>query len=283
MERAIAKLEREGMRVTRRPTTGPRTAAAIAEESIAGGAELILAVGGDGTINEVANGMVGSAVPLAILPAGTANVLAMEMGIGRNLERAALRLAEWTPERIAVGRVTINDESRYFLLMAGVGLDAHIVYTLNARLKDLLGKGAYWISGFGQLSRMLAEFDVQMPAAQARASFALASRVSNYGGDLSIARGAHLLKRDFEMVLFTGKHPTFYLRYLAGVMTGRVSGMRGVTVTRAEKAAFSSPADARVYVQVDGEYAGRLPARVEIVADALTLLVPPGYRGRLNG
>ncbi len=76
------------------PTTGPRTAGAIAREHIDRGADLIVAAGGDGTINEVAEGMVHSQVPLAILPAGTANVLAMEMKLGAQLERAAERLED---------------------------------------------------------------------------------------------------------------------------------------------------------------------------------------------
>ena len=79
------------------PTDGPRSAATIARECIEKGAELILAAGGDGTINEVANGMIGNAIPLGILPGGTANVLATELGVGRGMPQAAAGLASLTP------------------------------------------------------------------------------------------------------------------------------------------------------------------------------------------
>src|SRR5437879_13682300 len=104
-------------------------AAALAREHIGRGADLIIAAGGDGIINEVAEGMVRSAVPLAFLPAGTANVLAMEMKIGSDLERVARQLHEFESRRVSVGHVTCDGgrTARHFLLMAGIGLDAHIV------------------------------------------------------------------------------------------------------------------------------------------------------------
>src|SRR6202051_3203253 len=108
------------------PTFGPGAAVALARDWAADGVGLIVAAGGDGTINEVAEGMVHSAVPLGILPAGTANVLATETGMSRDLETAARDLLTYTPERISVGRLHFNNGSsttRHFLLMAGVGLD----------------------------------------------------------------------------------------------------------------------------------------------------------------
>ncbi|MBV9745692.1 MAG: hypothetical protein JO099_18165 [Acidobacteriia bacterium] len=73
------------------------------------------------------------------------------------------------------------------------------------------------------------------------------------------------------------------MKYLAGVMTNRLRGMKGVTISRAECVTFSAPEDQRIYVQVDGEYAGHLPARVKVVPDALTVLVPDEYaRSRMR-
>ena len=92
-------LKKSGHNVTVAPTRGPETAGAITREQIAGGADLVVAAGGDGTINEVAEGMVHSQVPLAILPGGTANVLATEMKAGNNLENVARRMEEWRPHR----------------------------------------------------------------------------------------------------------------------------------------------------------------------------------------
>lgn len=246
------------------------------------GADLILVAGGDGTINEVVNGMAHSDVPLGVLPAGTANVLATELRLGKTLERAAQSLGHCVKERIAIGKLSSAsmEQPRHFLLMAGAGLDADIVYHLNQGLKDALGKVAYYVSGFSRLGRRFPEFLVEAEGRKFRASFALASRVRNYGGDLEIAPTISLLDDQFELILFEGTSSFRYLKYMLGVCTSRIGRMRGVTILRTRQASFS-PADASlIHVQVDGEYAGLAPARVEIVPNALTLLVPPDFRAR---
>jgi diacylglycerol kinase (ATP) len=266
-----------GHAVSAEPTLGPSTAAAAARKSIAGGADLILAFGGDGTINEVAEGMVGSRVPLGILPGGTANVLSCELGFGGRPEKVAGRIGDLIPRRIAMGRVhCMGAEQRHFLAMAGIGLDAHIVYGLAPDVKRRWGKLAYWAGGFGQLSRTLEEFDVEIAGGVHRCSFALITKVRNYGGDLQIARRVSILDDEFEIVLFEGSDPGRYLKYLTGVAANLLYGMSGVTIVRARKACLRGSVGERVYVQIDGEYAGRLPGQVEIVPDALTLLMAPG-------
>jgi diacylglycerol kinase (ATP) len=262
------------------PTQGPGTAGAIARSHIAEGAELILAAGGDGTINEIAEGVVFSEVPLGILPAGTANVLANEMGMGSSLESAALQVTECIPTRISVGRLLCmngSERSRIFLLMAGIGLDAKIVYNLNLPLKARIGKLAYYIGGFSLVGRHLDEFEVSVEGRRLTCSFALISKVRNYGGDLEIARNTSLLDDRFEVVLFEGRNSFRYLKYLVRVAAGKLAGVRGVSLIRSKAACMSGTADRRVYIQVDGEYAGHLPARVEMVPDALTLLMPEAY------
>ena len=201
------------------PTRGPRTAGAIAREHIAGGADLILAAGGDGTINEVAEGMVHCEVPLGVLPAGTANVLGMEMGLGGDPVRAAERLDECRPRRISVGHVTCDGGrvSRHFLLMAGVGLDAHVVYHVNAALKDRIGRFAYWVAGWSLLGRRLPQFRVEIDGRPRECSFALLSKVRNYGGDFEIAKRVTLLDDEFEAVLFQGRTSLPYVKYFAGM------------------------------------------------------------------
>ena len=251
----------------------------------ADGVGLIVAAGGDGTINEVAEGMVHSAVPLGILPAGTANVLAMETGMSSNLETAARALLTYTPERISVGRLDFNNgtpASRHFLLMAGVGLDARLIYNISAPLKTNLGKIAYWIAAFSLIGRRLEEFSVKVDDRDYSCSFALVSKVRNYGGDFEIARDTSLFDDQFEVVLFQGQNSVRYLRYFVGVVRNRLQGMAGVRILRARKIHFSPVRDARVYMQVDGEYAGHLPGSVEIVSDAITLLLPPLYKRRVK-
>jgi YegS/Rv2252/BmrU family lipid kinase len=293
LRKAIDVLTQSGHNVRPIPTAGPGDATVLARRCVDEDAGLIVAAGGDGTINEVLNGMAGSSVPLAILPGGTANVLAMELGIGGRMHEAAKLLPNpsafggsecpCVAERISLGRLSpAEGPPRYFLLMAGVGLDAHLVYNLDPAMKARFGKLSYWIGGFGYVNRRLEEFDVQVNGQWLRSSFALASRVRNYGGDLEIACNACLLEDSFELVLFEGEHASVYLKYFAGVLTRQLGRMKGVTLVRTQQVRFSVNPESNVYVQVDGEYAGRLPATVEIVPDALTLLVPSAFSTRFR-
>lgn len=237
--------------------------------------------GGDGTINEVVNGMAHSNVPLGILPAGTANVLGNELGGGTSMERAARLMDQCVPERVALGLLSTATGAapRHFLLMAGAGLDAEIVHRVNPAMKKAIGKGAYWIGGFGKVGSRLAEFTVEAEGRVFPASFALASRVRNYGGDLEIAPTISLLDDQFELVLFEGASSFTFLKYMLGVMVRRHQSMRGVTILRTRKVLFSASRN-KTHLQVDGEYADLAPAAVEIVPNALTLLVPPQFRSR---
>lgn len=274
-------LGRQGIEATLIPTKGPGTAGAQAKRQIEAGRDLIIAAGGDGTINEVANGMLNSGVPMAILPGGTANVLAREMGLPIHLERAAALFSNLVPHRIAAGGLRIGaSDRRCFLCMAGAGLDAEIVANLNLDLKAVTGKFAYYVGGFAQVFRPLNEFEVTVDGERHQASFALVSRVRNYGGDLEIARGASLLRDDFQVVLFRGTVSVRYLQYLLGVAIGQVHRVKGCTVLYGRTVICHHPEGHEVYVQVDGELAGNLPVTTEIVPDALTLLMPPEYLAR---
>jgi diacylglycerol kinase family enzyme len=255
------------------PTTGPATAGAIVREAMAAGADLIIGLGGDGTINEIASGMVGSKVPLAILPGGTANVLSIETRGGTKTVAAAKRLPLRVERRIAVGRLSLSSgERRHFLAMAGVGLDARVIDCVNPALKKATGKFAYWVAGFRQIFRRLDPVIFEGE----RYGFVLSSRVRNYGGDLELARRASLLRDEFEVVLFQGTNPLFFAFYMTGALIRQHALLPGVQVRRASKLEFREPG---ALVQIDGELIGPTPATVEIVPDALTLLVDPRFQG----
>ena len=258
-------------------------AASLAREAVGRNPDLILVAGGDGTLNEAINGIVPSTVPVGIIPLGTANVLGCELGIGRNVEQAVRAIPKYVPRRVAAGLLrNAEGEERYFLLMAGVGLDAIIVYSISDSLKAAVGKLAYWIGGFSHLTRRLRQFRTTVNGQTVKCGFTLASRVRNYGGDLEIACGANLLENDFEAVLFRGRNPIRYMVYFTAVVARVLPRVPGITVERAKRIEFSGAEGQSIYVQVDGELAGHLPASVEIVPDALTLLVPPAFGGRLD-
>lgn len=285
-------------------TNGPGDATRIAREAVAAGADLILVLGGDGTINEAVNGMVHSSTALGVLPGGTANVLAMELGLGSHLDRAIQRLSQCAPRRVSVGRVSIasagevsrngapqkatqngQNGERHFLAMGGAGLDARIVFDLSPSFKARAGKMAYWLTGFGHATQRVGQFEARVVSRAEpdeddgnayrsyQCGFALISRVRNYGGDLEIATGASLAHDDFEIVLFEGSNPLRYLWYMLGVSMKRVKNMAGVHTLRGGRVELIGD----VHLQVDGEYAGRLPASIDIVPAAITLLMPPGY------
>jgi len=128
MDRAIAELRKSLGQIELRPTFGPNSASTIAAECVKAGAARIIVAGGDGTINEAANGMIGSGIPMGILPGGTANVLAMELKIGGDPLKVARRFDEMDPVPLSTGVLHLPDlPPRHFLLMVGVGLDAAIV------------------------------------------------------------------------------------------------------------------------------------------------------------
>lgn len=278
LERTIGVLDRQGICASLIPTEAPGSAAAQARQQIEAGCELIIAAGGDGTINEVANGMLNTEIPLAILPGGTANVLAREMQLPIHLERAAALISRLRRLEVSAGSLRMGgSDSRCFLCMTGAGLDAEIVSRLNLEFKAVAGKLAYYVTGFAQVFRPLQEFDVVIDGKRHSASFALISRVRNYGGDLEIARGASLLRDDFEVVLFRGTVSVRYLHYLVGVALKQAHKVPGCTFVRGSKVECPTPSGGGVYVQVDGELAGQLPMTVEILPRALTMLVTPEY------
>ncbi len=220
------------------------------------------------------NGMVGSDVPLGILPGGTANVLAMELGFGSRLERAIGRLSRCSPKRISAGRLCQPGQApRHFLMMAGVGFDAQIVCDLNANLKAKTGKFAYWVAGLSQIVKSVGQLEAHIHGRAYPCGFTLAARVRNYGGDLELASGASLLAGDFEAVVFEGSNPFRYMFYMLAVAVKQVQKMPGVHTARATRLELTGDAP----IQIDGEYVGRTPATIEIVPNALTLLIPEQY------
>ena len=276
-QRAVGALREQGHGICLVPTTHPLHATQLAAASVASDVDLIVAAGGDGTINEIINGMVGSRTPLAVLPCGTANVLACETGIPRSPEEAARALPTWRPNRVALGVLQpTGAPTRHFLLMAGAGLDAEVLRHLDQAWKNRAGKLAYWLAGLLMATKRLPRLRVSGAAATAT-SFALASRVRNYGGDLSIAVGAHLLRDDFELVTFRGSTSLPFLAYLGAAVVGWTAKVPGVAVAGASHLRCEPLNGDRVGVQVDGEPAGNLPADIDIVPDALTLLLPESY------
>ncbi|MCH6553984.1 MAG: diacylglycerol kinase family lipid kinase [Acidobacteria bacterium] len=270
LDRATHLLDAYGIRIVRIPTTGAGSATALAREQVAAGRDLIIACGGDGTINEVVNGMAGSRVPLALLPAGTGNVLAKELGLPWDIWRAAEYIPAGEVRRIALGRAG----ERYFICMAGVGVDANTVYRLSVQTKLSLGMLAYWIESFRQLLEYeFPLFSVRVEGQSFQAALLVVSRTKNYGGPVQLTRRADLFSDEFEVCLFQRRNRFLYLLYFLALQAGLLERFRDVHFLHTRRVE-AQPGNQRIQVQVDGELAGALPMDFVIVPEALSLLVP---------
>lgn len=261
------------------PTRAAGHATELAAKAAARETQLVIAAGGDGTANEVANGLVGTAAAMALLPCGTANVLANEMGMNVSPAEAAGLIPTMRPVRIAIGKLTPSAGSpRHFLLMAGAGFDALVNQRVSSPLKNRIGKLAYWYAGLQMTGKRLPRIEVTANGRTVETGFALMARVRNYGGDLQIASRASLLDDRFELVTFRGETSWPYGFYLAGALFGKATSLPGVHSVFTDRVYLHSETPG-IPLQADGEMAGELPATVEIVPDALTLLVPRDFDG----
>ena len=250
-------------------TTQPDEASVLAQNAASSQVDLIIACGGDGTINEVVCGMAGSQVPLLVIPAGTANVLAKEVGLSRNWLKAVELVRTGVIRRISLGRVN----QRRFILMAGIGVDAGIIAALNYGLKRKLGEGSFWITGFKQLLRYhFAPFDLFINGKRYSATFAVISKARNYGGPFQITSQADLFSDQFDICLFQSHSRWRYLCYLWHVALGRHLSLPDVQYLKATS--VEALGDSKIQFQVDGELVGTLPQTFNIEPNALSLMVP---------
>ena len=256
-------------------TAAPGDATRLAREAASGGFREIVVSGGDGTINEALQGLVGTGTRLGVWPAGTANVLARELRLPLNVEGAARAVTGGETRLIYAGCATWEEtgERRYFLLMAGIGLDASVVESVRPRLKRRVGKGAFWVSGLSHLAAWRPrQFEIEVGGLTVPATFAAVGKAARYGGDLGITPRARIDVPDFEICAVDSISRLRYLRLLAHAMRreGVPATTSGVRFLRGARARATGDAA----VQVDGELFGRLPMTFEIVADPVEVIAP---------
>lgn len=265
-----------------------------ARRAIAAGCDTILACGGDGTVHDVIQGMAGSRAALGILPMGTANALAHDLGMPLSCPAAAQVLLDADPKRIALGRVELPDLNgeriaKYFTVAVGVGVDAHLFYKLNYATKQKLGMAAYYATAW-QLwfSYEMRPFAVRCAGVFGEegmvATEMLAVRIRNFGGMLrELAPGASLDREDLRLLLCQTSSRISYLSYVTRTLLGASWGVPGVELRDARSVRcdyVAGPENGsgevlkKVYVEADGELLGTLPAEITMVPDALTVLIP---------
>ena len=270
--RFCSYLEERGMSVQAWQTTAPNDATRLARRAAEEGSEQVVVSGGDGTINEALQGLIGTDVHLGIWARGTANVLARELKLPFATKQAAETVARGQTQRIYVGCAIVEEtgERRYFFLMAGIGLDASVVQGVRPRLKRRVGKGAFWFSGLSHLANWKpVPFEVEVGGESFTATFAAIGKSSRYGGDLAITPRARLDQPEFEICLINSHSRLRYLQLLSYAMRGGTRMDRpGVQYLQATRAR----ATGQTLVQVDGELIGQLPMTFEIAPSPINII-----------
>ncbi len=271
--RAQAFLERKGFLSEVLLTEKSGHAAEIARECLKKKPDLIIAMGGDGTINEVMNGIVFSGTPLAILPMGTTNVLAKELGIPENVAGSLERAVTGLPRKVSLGKIETGEGghsvARYFCLMAGMGFDGQAVHDVSTSLKKISGKAAYILSGMKSMfSYPPGEIVIRTEDREFTAYSAIVGKSSKYGGNLRVTPDANLLDPFLYACIFRGGKRTDILRYLFGVLKSAHLGYADVEYVKTSHLEVLG----KVHVQIDGDYLGMTPARLSVVKDALDLV-----------
>jgi len=241
----------------------------LAAESVRKGPRVIVAAGGDGTVNEVVNGMVGSGIPLAVLPFGTTNVLAKELGIPDDDHKALEVAVEKEPKPVSLGRIESAAFSRYFCLMAGIGFDGRAVHDTNASLKKLSGKAAYIFSGMKNFFNYSPDdIRLKIDGSEYICSTAIVGKSGKYGGNFKITPDASLTEPVLYTCIFKGRKRMDLLRYVFGVFTGRHLSYKDVVYLRSTNMEIFGNA----HIQIDGDYLGVAPARISVVKDVLKII-----------
>lgn len=292
VEAARSVLRHAGVEASAAPTRGASDATDQARQAIAEGCDTIFACGGDGTIHDVLQGLVGTNAALAVIPLGTANSLAHDLRVPLSAIGAARAALTAKPRRIAVGRIEYQDfegnrGSRYFTVIVGIGVDAHVFYELDPLSKRHFGMAAYsakatllWLTH--KMENFAVEFAEEEQTHHAEVSQLLAVRIRDFGGVLrQLAPGASLDRDDLRLVLFRTRSRLAYLRYVLRGLFGtnwKVPGIELVhsagAICRDVVSPTQSGTKPRIFVEADGELLGTLPAKISMVCDALTVLAP---------
>ena len=264
-----------------KPTTAPGAAWPLAAEASREGFDVVVAAGGDGTVNEVLNGIGDDAdnffrVNLGVLPLGTINVFARDLGLPLDWRRA------W--ETIRKGRVSVIDlpqveftkngalQRRYFAQLAGAGLDAHAVELVNWNLKKRIGFFAYVVAALKALCAGQSQISTDGVLHPATGEQVLIGNGRLYGGPFVVFPGAKLSDGLLDVCVFPRASWGTLFACVWGLVRGRLHKSGGAYHFQAESFALTSPT--RTLLELDGELVGELPARFSVQRQLLRVIAP---------
>ncbi len=276
-----------GVQVEASATTHAGSAVQQAREAADAGYEAVIACGGDGTANEALNGLMQSQSrpALGIIPLGSGNLLASDLKLPADPMAAARKLLGYQPRAFQPGVITSQQQNgphkRYFLVAAGVGSDAELMYRTAVEAKERWGRNAYFL----EMARMALrggyqKFQVEWEDAggnrkQDQATLAMAIRAAKFPGLLRFVNlGSGLMREDFCLLLFRTDKVRRFISYFAGVATGRNWKVPKVDTIHSKWFRCTPLSDSSaIHSQADGELLGRLPAELSIADGSIKLLM----------
>jgi YegS/Rv2252/BmrU family lipid kinase len=263
-------------------TTGPGDARRFAHAAASIGFDIIAAAGGDGTVNEVLNGIGDEPdgfvrTRLGVLPLGTVNVFARELKIPLRLEHAwkVLKRARETRIDLACAEFMGEEgkpESRYFMQLAGAGLDARAVELVSWKLKKNAGPLAYVVAGLQALAEKQPRITVSADGKKLEGELALLGNGKFYGGPFEIFPGAHLSNGLLDACVFPRVNLPAFLGHAPGFIARRKLSESRLQRLRAEKIELTS--ETQTAFELDGEWVGKLPVTFSIEQKKLRVVVP---------
>ncbi|MHB1003275.1 MAG: diacylglycerol/lipid kinase family protein [Thermoleophilia bacterium] len=272
-EKAMRTLAGLGVEVKPFETPGPGSATAIARSLAAEAWPRLLVAGGDGTINEAVNGIAGSSTGLAVIPAGTANVLARELGIPDDIAAACRAAVGDRCVRIDLG----NAGGRYFTLMAGAGFDAMVIKNINPVLKKTIRHAAFPVAGIRTyLGGELPLLRVAAGDVTAEGYFVVAANSRYYGGRFGPTPAASMTDGLLDVCVLKEKSLTRMVEFWYKALKTERLDSSLADYFRAADLEITCPDGGTVLLQVDGELAGELPVRVTVEKQALDVCVGAG-------
>lgn len=275
VDKAISDLRSSILDVAVERTNGPGQATELARRAADAGYDLVVACGGDGTISEVANGLAGSGVPMGVLPTGTVNIWATEAGIPRDLRKAARVLLDGVARPVDLGLAG----SRYFLLMAGLGLDGAIARNLHLPMKRALGRAAYVMAGMWTITGFEgARVDIRVDGQRLERDvvWIVIGNTRLYGGHVTVTPDARVDDGLLDLCIFSGHSFFASAGGMIALLGKRHLALKSVEYRQCREVMVESTRP--LPLQADGDYVGETPQAFRVAPGALHVMLPSGRR-----
>lgn len=272
LDDVVTELDRLGWKISVNGTTGPGSATNLAAQAAMLGEDVIVAAGGDGTINEVVSGMWTTGIPLGVIPMGTANVLAVEMNLPRRADAIARSISLGETRRLHLP--TVNDAT--FLLMVGAGFDGAVVGAVTTPMKRRWGKIAFVLQGLRRIAYgPAASLNVSADGTAYRAEWVIVTNIAHYGGAYRLAPDAAPGDASLTAVIFKRAGRLDLPGHFARLGLGRLAHSRHVELVPASRVEITDT-DTSLRpscLQVDGDSAGTPPCIISVSKKFVDILV----------